>query len=477
MPPIDWTHEKCLLLISKFKTHEALWNRNVKEFHNPKKKEEEWYALAQEMNAPHVEVKKKIECLRGSYRRERSKVKSSKDVYSPKWFAYKFLHFLGESKSSNVIYNCSMSNDHEAVSSKIPHSQEQNKLCSPKRNSESLDKDEYILPDHAIELFTKKLRSDTVGLSQKSESTKEELGRRIEETAKVSTEATDTRSETLATPSDPTEDRAGWPNERRREVLSQDENQFNCFRNATLIRNIRNSIGTPTMKQPSKLLRASTKESAGLPDRVRRMVSQNKVDFSPKKRRMFRSGCGPYRPIRPKPKSKDTKTHKEPIKTPLKPNKKYPGRKIQPIVEVTSGSMDTLSDPLETIIEPTLDGTGLSDRLLEKEQVSPKAGLENVGVGGQSEITMAEPSKPYENVLARQSSKDVNDESSSVFKMNSTPLPRQEDDKSDDCTAFGQLVESSLRKLSSLQRIKAKMKLSQVLWDLELEALSHNTSA
>ncbi|XP_043279285.1 uncharacterized protein [Venturia canescens] len=98
---MEWDQETCIKLIGEYRNREVLWNpRNL--FHyNKIRKEDAWREVSEKFGNDINEVKKKIESLKGSYRREKTRMKKSvgtgkgrNEVYMSKWFGFEHLHFL-----------------------------------------------------------------------------------------------------------------------------------------------------------------------------------------------------------------------------------------------------------------------------------------------------------------------------------------------------------------------------------------------
>lgn len=81
---MDWTQEKCLEVIEKYREKEILWNPRHPKYYNNIKKEDAWREIAAEYKVNTDEVKKKIESLKGSYRREKAKTRRSMGTGSGK---------------------------------------------------------------------------------------------------------------------------------------------------------------------------------------------------------------------------------------------------------------------------------------------------------------------------------------------------------------------------------------------------------
>lgn len=106
---MEWDQEKCLKLITEYKNLGLLWNPRDRTYYNKLKKENAWKILAEKIECSIEEVKKKIESLKGSYRREKTRVKRSRgkgkdrqEIYESRWFAYHHMHFLNEKNFRTV---------------------------------------------------------------------------------------------------------------------------------------------------------------------------------------------------------------------------------------------------------------------------------------------------------------------------------------------------------------------------------------
>lgn len=69
----SWDQDKCLELLSEFHKNEILWNPNHKSYYDNVKKELAWKDISEIMSVDVEEIKKKMESLRGSFRRERNR--------------------------------------------------------------------------------------------------------------------------------------------------------------------------------------------------------------------------------------------------------------------------------------------------------------------------------------------------------------------------------------------------------------------
>ncbi|XP_069699544.1 uncharacterized protein [Periplaneta americana] len=101
MSKLEWTEDAVINLINVYREQEALWNPKHPFYHNKLRKHDAWEAIGKMFSCKAEEVKKKIESLLTSFRRERQKSTKrsgmgSDEVYESTWFAYKYMSFLLE---------------------------------------------------------------------------------------------------------------------------------------------------------------------------------------------------------------------------------------------------------------------------------------------------------------------------------------------------------------------------------------------
>lgn len=70
--------EQCLKLIRLYGEYRRLWDAQCPDYTNRGLREDAWRKISQEMNLPIAELKKKMDSLLGSYRREKSREKKSR---------------------------------------------------------------------------------------------------------------------------------------------------------------------------------------------------------------------------------------------------------------------------------------------------------------------------------------------------------------------------------------------------------------
>lgn len=96
---MEWSNDSVLQLINAYRIRPVLWNSLDSYYKNKNKKEDAWRELADMLNTDIAEIKKKMQSLLASFRRERQKLKTisgmgAEEVYDTKWFAFKSLLFL-----------------------------------------------------------------------------------------------------------------------------------------------------------------------------------------------------------------------------------------------------------------------------------------------------------------------------------------------------------------------------------------------
>lgn len=70
--------EQCLKLIQLYGEYRRLWDAQCPDYTNRGLREDAWRKISQEMNLPIADLKKKMDSLLGSYRREKSREKKSR---------------------------------------------------------------------------------------------------------------------------------------------------------------------------------------------------------------------------------------------------------------------------------------------------------------------------------------------------------------------------------------------------------------
>nr|CAH7750463.1 unnamed protein product [Callosobruchus chinensis] len=100
---MQWDHDKTLYFIERYKAYNVLWDPAHGHHYNKIKREDAWSEIAEEIDSTVDICKKKMTSLLASLRRERQKIKKSREkgrlgeeTYHSSWFAYKSMLFLLE---------------------------------------------------------------------------------------------------------------------------------------------------------------------------------------------------------------------------------------------------------------------------------------------------------------------------------------------------------------------------------------------
>jgi len=100
---MEWADEVCLQLINLYKLRPILWDPTDPQYKMVKKKIDFWTEISKELNLNVNEVRKKMDSLLASYRRERQREASSgrsgvgtDEIYRSKWYAFEEMKFLND---------------------------------------------------------------------------------------------------------------------------------------------------------------------------------------------------------------------------------------------------------------------------------------------------------------------------------------------------------------------------------------------
>ncbi|KAK0161440.1 hypothetical protein PV327_009910 [Microctonus hyperodae] len=94
---MEWCNSVAINLINLYRERECLWNPADDDYKSKFKKTEAWNEISQIMECEVIEVKKKMESLLSSFRRERQKqteISRVDEVFESTWFAFKHMTFL-----------------------------------------------------------------------------------------------------------------------------------------------------------------------------------------------------------------------------------------------------------------------------------------------------------------------------------------------------------------------------------------------
>ncbi|XP_076246304.1 uncharacterized protein LOC143186509 [Calliopsis andreniformis] len=97
---MEWTEEQVLEMVSLYEDHRELWDPQHPHYKLVTKKSDAWSEISQNMDIPVDDIKKKMQSLLASYRRERQKCDRRvsemgiDDIYKGTWFLFKHFSFL-----------------------------------------------------------------------------------------------------------------------------------------------------------------------------------------------------------------------------------------------------------------------------------------------------------------------------------------------------------------------------------------------
>ncbi|KAK0080296.1 hypothetical protein PV325_000147 [Microctonus aethiopoides] len=94
---MEWSNSLSVNLINLYREHECLWNPLDDDYKSKLKKTEAWNEISEIMECEVIEVRKKMESLLSSFRRERQKqteFSRGDENFEPTWFAFKHMTFL-----------------------------------------------------------------------------------------------------------------------------------------------------------------------------------------------------------------------------------------------------------------------------------------------------------------------------------------------------------------------------------------------
>ncbi|CAG9861498.1 unnamed protein product [Phyllotreta striolata] len=107
-------NEECKAFIELYRRERVLWDPKHKRYYMRAAREEAWRRISERKGVAAAELQQKMKSLLGSYRREKSRRRKSKQagtVYVSRWFAYPLFNFLDDRQSSNDEINESKEDD------------------------------------------------------------------------------------------------------------------------------------------------------------------------------------------------------------------------------------------------------------------------------------------------------------------------------------------------------------------------------
>lgn len=105
---MDWTKSKIFILIDLYHNHPCLWYPKHVDYRNRKEKSDAFNEISDTMDCDVHEVKRKVESLLASFRRERQKydlhvTSNANGVYKSKWFGFDKMAFLLDKSLLNQV--------------------------------------------------------------------------------------------------------------------------------------------------------------------------------------------------------------------------------------------------------------------------------------------------------------------------------------------------------------------------------------
>ncbi|XP_044745422.1 uncharacterized protein LOC123307254 [Coccinella septempunctata] len=133
MAKMTWNYEKLLFFIKEYEKRPALWKKHDKDYHNARKKEGAWHELSKILKEDPDVLKKKMESLRGSRRREKhrllERVRTGKAIQrkcESRWFAWESMKFLDDPDEQQVTLTTSLELKQEPIDEDYIENPEQN---------------------------------------------------------------------------------------------------------------------------------------------------------------------------------------------------------------------------------------------------------------------------------------------------------------------------------------------------------------
>ncbi|XP_076257093.1 uncharacterized protein LOC143194295 [Rhynchophorus ferrugineus] len=104
-----WSNDKLFLLIDLYRERPRLWNPKHSEYKLKTKRNDDWAEIAKILDDNVTDIKKKMESLLTSFRRERQRCEDSNrsgsgtgEIYKSKWFAFAKMMFLRDKFTPHV---------------------------------------------------------------------------------------------------------------------------------------------------------------------------------------------------------------------------------------------------------------------------------------------------------------------------------------------------------------------------------------
>ncbi|XP_066600793.1 uncharacterized protein [Prorops nasuta] len=137
----EWNREKVISFIEEYREFPELWDPQNKDYYLKNKKHDAWQQIATNLQCEINVAKNKMKSLLSSFRRERTKIKSTmftgqegrKDVYISTWFAFKSFSFLLD--KNKPFYHLNNENNLEEEEQEVYSLEEENNNPDSDANS------------------------------------------------------------------------------------------------------------------------------------------------------------------------------------------------------------------------------------------------------------------------------------------------------------------------------------------------------
>lgn len=111
---MEWNNESALKLIGFYRERECLWDPTNCEYKNKLKRLDAWREISELLEGNVNDVKKKMESLLTSFRRERQREENktgsgADEVYKSTWFAFSSMGFLQDKFAVKKTVNTEVS--------------------------------------------------------------------------------------------------------------------------------------------------------------------------------------------------------------------------------------------------------------------------------------------------------------------------------------------------------------------------------
>ncbi|XP_039289104.1 uncharacterized protein LOC120352469 [Nilaparvata lugens] len=139
---MEWSEEVLLRIIESYGEKPILWDPSHKLHFRKQYREDAWRAISEEFNISKEDIKRKIQNLQSSYRREKLKITNSRstgkgrdEIYVSRWFAYDAFKFLDNKYKPRKGLTTEMEED-AVVGNCLDSESKQNQVEESEQNEE-----------------------------------------------------------------------------------------------------------------------------------------------------------------------------------------------------------------------------------------------------------------------------------------------------------------------------------------------------